>query len=241
MSNEVFHTYFIQNNLYPEKCYVGMTKKTIESQYKGSGKLILKAIKKYGKQNFTRVDLGHFNYKDESHYWEGFYIKILKTEVKFGGYNISPIGGGTGLEGHHSDVTKKRISDRRKQYFKKGGKNWNEGIVMSEEFKEKQRKKQKGISYDEKYGPERSEEIKSKIGRKGHIGCDFKGEKNPMYGKKHTVESKQKMRLKKLGKKHTEETKEKMSISKKGKSVPKLKGRIPWNKGIKMNIKMKNI
>lgn len=54
---------------------------------------------------------------------------------------------------------------------------------------------------------------------------------NPFYGKKHTIETKEKLRLSSLGEKnhfygkhHTEETKKKISQAKKGCSV--------WNKGI---------
>lgn len=47
------------------------------------------------------------------------------------------------------------------------------------------------------------------------------GENNPFYGKKHTKESIEKMRLSKIGKKHTEETKKKLSEVHKG-----IK---PWN------------
>jgi hypothetical protein len=38
-----------------------------------------------------------------------------------------------------------------------------------------------------------------------------KGEKHPLWGKKHSAETKQKMRKAKLGSKHSPETKQKMS------------------------------
>ena len=47
-------------------------------------------------------------------------------------------------------------------------------------------------------------------------------ELNPMYGQKHTEETKQLMSLRKLGKKHSQKTKLKMSKTRKG--VPKPKG-----------------
>jgi hypothetical protein len=70
------------------------------------------------------------------------------------------------------------------------------------------------------------------------------GKNNPFFGKKHTEESKLKMRLSHLGKGHSidEETRKKISIANKGKTkkdYPKLsnsgvkKGYIPWNKGKK--------
>jgi hypothetical protein len=47
-----------------------MTSRNIPN-YKGSGQYIKYALKKYGEENFARVDLGTFKDKDECHYWEG--------------------------------------------------------------------------------------------------------------------------------------------------------------------------
>lgn len=55
------------------------------------------------------------------------------------------------------------------------------------------------------------------------------GEKNSMYGKKQTEETKEKIRNKRLGKKASEETRKLMSNKRRGKSINK--GKIPWNKG----------
>lgn len=49
---------------------------------------------------------------------------------------------------------------------------------------------------------------------------DFSGKKHPMYGKKHTVESKNKMRDIKIGKKLSNETKNKISLKNCGKNHP---------------------
>lgn len=49
----------------------------------------------------------------------------------------------------------------------------------------------------------------------------------PNLGKKHSQETKEKMRLSQLGKKHSNETKERISMGK--------KGSIPWNKGKPMS------
>ena len=49
---------------------------------------------------------------------------------------------------------------------------------------------------------------------------DCSGENHPMFGKKHTEETKQKMSEAHKGKKHTEETKQKMSDSHKGENSP---------------------
>lgn len=61
--------------------------------------------------------------------------------------------------------------------------------------------------------------------RKGNIGKHI-GEKNQMHGKNHTKETKQKISNINKGRKHTLEHRLKNSQA--------LKGRIPWNKGLKL-------
>jgi hypothetical protein len=86
----------------------------LDTNYKGSGTYIRRAFKKYGINNFVRIDLGEFQNKDEAHYWEGFYIKLYKTEVKYNGYNISPKGGLGAYNDCLSEDTKQRISQKLK-------------------------------------------------------------------------------------------------------------------------------
>ena len=59
------------------------------------------------------------------------------------------------------------------------------------------------------------------------------GEKNHLYGKRHSTETRRKISEGKTGKKCSEETKRKMSEVRKGKPIPWLKDRTPWNKGKK--------
>jgi hypothetical protein len=80
---------------------------------------------------------------------------------------------------------------------------------VSKETREKLSKSLTGRPFSKK-GMPISEEHKNKIS----IGVS--GEKNGMYGKKHTLKSIKKNRNSNLGKKHTEETKKKMSLSHKG-------------------------
>lgn len=99
---------------------------------------------------------------------------------------------------------------------------------MSEEHKRKISEANKGKKVSEatrkKIGDVHrnpSEETKKKM-KENH--ADVSGEKNPMYGKEHSLESKQKMSeslkgkpSKMKGKKHSKETREKMSEARKGK------------------------
>jgi len=91
----MFKTFLTTNLLDPTMAYVGMTGRP-NSNYKGSGIYFKRALKLYGKQNFVRVDLGTFETEDEAHYWEGFYIKTMKTLFP-DGYNLSPLGGCKGI------------------------------------------------------------------------------------------------------------------------------------------------
>jgi hypothetical protein len=54
--------------------------------------------------------------------------------------------------------------------------------------------------------------------QKENLSIRMSGKNNPMYGKKHTIESIEKNRNSNIGKKHTEETKKKMSEVRKGKN-----------------------
>ena len=84
---ETYSIYITQNLLYPEKAYVGMTARINDVNYLGSDKYLQKDIKTLGRINFNRTTLGEFSNWEEAHYWEGFYVKTLKTHVSYGGYN----------------------------------------------------------------------------------------------------------------------------------------------------------
>lgn len=131
----MYTVYFTYNKIYPTKAYVGMTKKDTAG-YKGSGTYLAKAIKKYGIDNFIRTDLGKYLYEDECHYWEGFYIRTLKTHISQGGYNLSWTGGTNYIKGHkHTDISKQKmsLSRRNKPTWNKGLKGvqkaWNKGLT----------------------------------------------------------------------------------------------------------------
>lgn len=191
-----YYVYLTVNNLNPTLCYVGMTKNPIETGYIGSGTYFTKAIKKYGKKNFTRYDLGSFDDIYEANYWEGFYIKNYKTLKEKGGYNLSPTGGLGVWGGEHSEECKKIMSENNS-----GEKN---PMYGSARFGEK----------NPFYGKTHTEEAKQKMseGRKKYIG-----ENASFYGKTHTDETKEKIRKSNTGKKQSDETKEKKRKSSTGK------------------------
>ena len=183
------HTVYITENKVNNKLYIGyhLTNKSYDN-YFGSGILIQKAIKKYGKEKFQKIILGEFNNYPEARHWEEFYIQLFKTEIKYGG---SPDGGkkvsnetkeklkgkipwNKGKKtGPRSEETKnsisnslkdKRFTEERKRNISKSLMEnipWNKDKKMSETQKEKLKGRvpwNKGL----KIGP-RSEEVKNKI------------------------------------------------------------------------------
>lgn len=125
----MYYTYITYKKDDPIKAYIGYTMKPI-GEYWGSSKGLKKDISKYGKESFIRINLGTFKYKREAKVWEEFYIKMYKTESKYGGYNIHPLGGGVSMPGAangmfgktHSKEARKKISDARKKRDP-----WNKG------------------------------------------------------------------------------------------------------------------
>lgn len=207
MNHFVYYTF---KNDEPDKAYIGFSIKPIESGYKGSGKLIIKALKKYGNRAFTRINLGEFKYPEEALYWEGFYIKHYKTESKYGGYNIHPSGSGVPnqsvfngevwnkgkkcpqISGEKNGMYNKRHSKeakRKQSEARKGKEPWNKGKtnIYSEETKKKMSNAHKGKqTWLGKHHSEETKkhlsEVRKQLYKEGKV--DTSGEKNGMFGKK---------------------------------------------------------
>lgn len=179
---------YLTRNLINNKCYIGqhISYKEIDS-YIGSGKLLKRAIKKYGKNNFIKEIIEYCKNEIELNEKEEFYIKKFNTQIPKG-YNISKSGYCNGTRGVEP---------------------WNKGKkgIYSKETIEKMTKKLKLINVKGMKGHKRSEECRRKIGEANKINS--LGEKNGMYRRKHSKESRKKM-------------------------SEKMKGRIPWNKGKKL-------
>jgi len=187
-------------NLINGKIYIGQDSKN-NNKYLGSGDLLKKAIKKYGKENFKKEILETCSSQLELDEKERLHIFELNSTDKNIGYNIS-VGGrnGTTLNRKMSNETKKKMSDAKlgikftdehKENLSKSriGKilsnetkkkmSDSQKLVirkpMSEETKEKIRKTKKGIKL--------SKETKEKMS-KSHMG-----DKNHFYGKNHSEET----------------------------------------------------
>lgn len=119
-------TYQTKNNL-NGKTYVGVhSTKNLNDGYLGSGIALKKAIKKYGKENFTMIPLVFFDNRDEALEEEAFIVD-LKWVNDNNNYNLS--GGGTANK-VTSEQTKLKLSNALK-----GREVWNTGIEMKDSTK----------------------------------------------------------------------------------------------------------
>lgn len=201
---------YLITNVENKKQYIGITKFSIEErflQHTKRGFLLTEVIKKYGQDNFFIELLEEVESSERAYELEQFYIKDYNTKVP-NGYNLTDGGDGlyrvviddedrkrrskimktlhkekrTGMHGKtHSEETKRKMSISGKNTPKP----WLSGRVLSEESKQKIREKH--------LGKKLSEETRKKISENHH---DISGENNPMYGKKHSPETIEKLREK---------------------------------------------
>ena len=146
-------------NLINGKIYIGQhCSNKFDTSYYGSGKKILRALKKYGLNNFNCEIIEWCETREIANEREIFWICKLNSKNNDVGYNITD--GGEGWKGgKHSDETKNKISrtktgvspnrvykvsDETKQKISntlksKNSTAWNKGIPMRESTKEKLR------------------------------------------------------------------------------------------------------
>lgn len=238
------HYVYKITNLVNGKMYIGKRscKKDIEKdKYIGSGKLLKRAVKKNGIENFKKEILVVCNTEEEAFNEERRIIKELKATESEEYYNIAE--GGNGFT---SDEVKKRWENEeyRNKIRETTKKLWenpefrekikevnsnrnpaNKGLKLSEDVKYKIGIMSKQHWKKEEYRKKVTEGIRKsweneerrKITRERMLG-----EKNHFYGRKHTEETKKKLsefhkgNKYSLGKKHTEETKRKIGEKNRG-------------------------
>lgn len=209
----MYHYCYVTTNLITGKKYVGdhSTNDIEKDKYLGSGTLVKKKIKEYGRENFKKEILEFFETKSEAYFAQEKYIIEYDSLVptgyninKKGGYNVMGIYTGKTFSEEH----KKNISNARK-----GKPHPHKGHIITEEIKEKIRLGNLGKTSPFK-GKKHSEESKQKISIKNKNNSGFKG-------KQHSEESKQKIRnsINNKGsnngmynKQHSDDSKEKMKL-----------------------------
>lgn len=193
------------------KSYIGQHKaKHFEPEkYIGSGCLLLKAVLKYGKENFICELLEICNSKSDANEKEIKWISKLKPE-----YNLTKGGdggkGGSFKGRKFSEVGRKHMSDA-----KKGSGNTMYNKHHSEETKKKISESNKGRKLTDEQKKKISETHKKNINYKEKIKI-IKSRKGKKI-KPHTKEHREKLRLAHLGKHLSEETKNKIKETKRRK------------------------
>ena len=157
------YIYLIINNI-NGKIYIGKHHTdNLDDGYMGSGKLIKKAIQKYGIENFTKEYLAFCDTEEKLNWLEKFYIKKYKAREV--GYNLTDGGDGTA-----------------------GLKPWNKGVSQTECTKSKISNKLKGhTSWNKGKTNIYSVESKQKMSQ-SHTGT-----RNGLYGKHHSIKTKLKL------------------------------------------------
>lgn len=187
--------YKIVNN-YNGKVYIGQTWRSLDvrfSEHKRSKCIKLSnAFNKYGIKNFSIECLTVCYTQESLDFYEVLFIKQCASIDN--GYNIKTGGDGGGL---HSDSTKKKIS--RALAGKYVGKNSHRyGQPMSTETRKKisDAKKGKRCSPDTEFKKGRKYSIEEKT----KMSESRRGNKNHMYGKAHSADTKQKISKTLIGK-----------------------------------------
>ncbi len=232
MHMKYFYVYKVTNTI-NGKFYIGKRASTVEPhqdvRYLGSGKLIMQAVKKFGKDSFSKEIIAILESEEACFAMERELVTedILKDPDC---YNLCVGGRGRiGPMKNLSEESRKRMGDSRR------GKSLSEKQrqTLSESHKGKIHTKgwhhtetAKAKMSEAKLGKCLSEEHKEKLSqnsaRKGkllsqemkdQISKKLKGQQK----RKHTPEERAKNSERNLGKKLSEETKRKMSESRKGK------------------------
>ena len=212
------------------KSYIGQHSSNELGSYWGSGKLIKRAIEKYGLDNFERSILDRCSTKEELNEREKYWIKE-KDSIN-SGYNLTEggTGGDTSKFIDYSEEWKKGQCDRTKQYweslsdverkersykvsFENNGMFGKVGYWKSKKIPKETIQKQ--IDSRRSYGGDGNPNWRGGVSKK-QCNCgkniapnnetcsdcrDRSGENNPFYGRTHSTETKSKLREYRTGKK----------------------------------------
>ena len=176
-------TIYLTINLINQKIYIGQTS-IGKLSYIGSGVAIKKAIRKYGKDNFSksilRTNIGSV---EELNFWEEYYIRLFNSRNSSVGYNIT-LGGDNGGWKHTEEAIEK-IRNRSNQEDNKKHIKEIQKIAASKRLGSKHSQESKYKIMNTKFGNVREIEICDKNGNVLHI-CNFSTEAEKLTGVKQS-------------------------------------------------------
>ena len=201
MDEYVYFIYVTENKV-NGKLYIGQHHCRYSEQftdgYLGSGAVLMKAIKKYGAENFERIILEYADSSEELNALEAKYVdeEVIKSDrfynVKTGGKQCCLFSREIREKIRRSLTGYRHTEEAKKKHMSEA----NKGRVVSEETKKKISENQKGKVV--------SEETRRKISE-ARKGCA-----NPNKGKHLSEEHKRKISEANRGRKLTPEAKEKL-------------------------------
>lgn len=120
-------------NLVNGKKYIGQDTKN-NPDYLGSGRLIRRAIKKYGKENFKKVILECCETIEELNEREKYWTDKVNAVNNPIYYNLREGGRNAKLS---EEIIKKIVETKKERYATKEIVPWNKGVPRTEETKQK--------------------------------------------------------------------------------------------------------
>lgn len=155
------------------------------------------AFNKYGEENFVFEVLEYVDNESDLLKVEQYYLDLLKPYDRSIGYNLCEDARGGGLAGEKNPNYQKPMTEEQKRKISESLKGHRHSFLTRMKIS-KSRKGKYGGKNHPMYGkpvPLERRKKQSEVMR-----GRFCGEKNPFYGKKHTEETKAKMRKAKTGK-----------------------------------------
>ena len=206
LSDKVYYIYKTTNIL-NNKIYIGKHKGLLKDDYVGSGKIIKQAIKKYGKNNFKKEVLIICEDNEKANYFEKFFIQLFNS-LQPNGYNITT--GGDWGDTITYNPNKEKIISNMKAHSARRGKTLKDNFPgHSKAISRRNTLFCKNKTIKQMYGEQKANEMKQKYRKRT-------GKNNSFYGKKHTFETRQRIKDKLTGRKLSEEICKKISEGHKG-------------------------
>ena len=189
MDNRKYFIYITTNNLNGCK-YIGKHLGHETDSYLGSGKILVRAIEKYGKENFSREIIEFNSSEEENAEREKYYIALYNATTNPLFYNIHEGGKGGYTTAGYTEEEKQQLRQKLSE-LNKGEKNGMYGKHHSQKTKDYLSFYASNIRDNSVYKTKEYRNTMSKL---------TSGKNNGMYGKHHTEESKKKMSQSSIGK-----------------------------------------